>query len=178
MKFSRSLPALCHTVGQPSTGHLTNWSTLGKDTRYVAGPSPVSSTPLDWGTQERDQHFCMEVPDEPHHWHVHSTHVEAGHRLTSLLEHCYPRPEVPEHEIFPQPPRTLSHRRATQYRASYQLEYPGEGHKICGWSLSCLVNPPRLGDTYSILTQRVLFEVRLCDHNSALDATYPPTYPR
>ena len=50
MKCYRSLPALCPTAGQTSTGHLTNWSTLEKDTTYVDCPSPFSSTPLVWRT--------------------------------------------------------------------------------------------------------------------------------
>ena len=51
MKCSCSLPALYDTAGQPSTGHLTNWRTLGKDITYLDSPSPLSSTPLVWGTQ-------------------------------------------------------------------------------------------------------------------------------
>ena len=46
MKCLRSLPALCATTGRPVTGHFTSCNTLGKDTRYIDGPPPTSSTPL------------------------------------------------------------------------------------------------------------------------------------
>ena len=47
------------------------------------------------------------VPDEPPRWHVHPTHVASRQWLHSLLYHRYMRPEIPEHEMFPQPPRTV-----------------------------------------------------------------------
>ena len=124
--------------------------------------------------------FRLKVPDETPHWHVNSTYVAAGQRLPYLLDHSYPRPEVPEHEMLLQPPRTVLHRRATRYRASYQLEYPGEVHHICGWYLHFIVDPPCLGDADSMLDRHVLFEVRLSEHRSALGTTYsqPITPPK
>ena len=105
--------------------------------------------------------FRPAVPDEPPLWNVHYTHVAAGQWLPSLLDHRYPIPEGPEYKIFTQPPRTVLHRRAAQYRTYYRLEYPGEEHHICGWSLLFIINPLCLGDEEYMLTWHVLFEIRL-----------------
>ena len=82
--------------------------------------------------------------------------------------------------MFPQPLRTVEHRRASRHRASYQLEYPGKGHHICGQYLPFLINPPRLGEAEYMLTRHVLFGLRLRNHHSALGETYPQplTHPK
>ena len=45
------LHALCNTDRHPSNRHFNSCNTLGKDTTYVVGTPPTSSTPLIWGTQ-------------------------------------------------------------------------------------------------------------------------------
>ena len=50
---------------------------------------------------------------------------------------------------------------ANQYKAPYLLEYPGEEKHIGGRYLPFLVDPPRLGDTDSMLACHVMFEVIL-----------------
>ena len=51
--------------------------------------------------------FRPEVPNDLPFYNVHPTHVTSGQRLPYLLEHNYPRPEILEHEMFLQPPRSL-----------------------------------------------------------------------
>ena len=116
--------------------------------------------------------FCPLVPDDPPQWHVYLTHVSEGQRSLSLLEHRYLRPKMLEHEMFTYPPRTVAHYRSTQYQAPHQLEYPGEGHHVCGRSIHLIIDSSRLGDADSMLDQNVLFEGRLCYRHFALSATY------
>ena len=111
------------------------------------------------------------VFDEPPRCHFHPAQVAAGQWFLSLLDHHYPRPKMLEHEMFPQPYRTVSYCGATQCWEPYQLEYPWEGHHIGGRSLPFLINPPLLGNAYSMLARHLLFEGILGDRHSTLGAT-------
>ena len=49
MKCLCKRPALCTTAEHPGTGHFTVFITQWKDTTWMAGSPPPSSTPLVWG---------------------------------------------------------------------------------------------------------------------------------
>ena len=49
IKLSLIIPWLCALYGHPSTGHVTEFNTRGKDTTYVSSPPPLTSTPQVYG---------------------------------------------------------------------------------------------------------------------------------